>query len=1064
MTTPGEPRLAELSERIARYERTADPADFTAAIATGDRLLTACRQDPASEIGVLLQINGVLGYYCHNTGDIDALAQIVANGRRALDLAQAGEFDGTWLAGLRALLARSLLFWYESSGDVESLTESVALCRAAVAAATAVDPAQARAALARALRLLHERTGDPALLDEGIGCLRAAPLTAEIRAALARSLQDRYRLYGQVTDLDEAVRVLRGGLQDASARSVLRGLLAGILILRYAHDRELSGLAEAIGLLRADLAATPEAGYDRPELLATLGIALATRYEAAGGPDDIAESLRLLRAAVSGVPAGDRNRAGYLNSLGNTLLEWHTRTQDPETLAEAIAVLREARDQTPDDSPARVLHTATLVGAMLNTASPGQDDALLDEAIALIRQTLADSPPGNVGLPALRNNLATALLRRAALHTETGAALADCGEAAASLETALAGLGEGHARRVPMLCNLALARYMRYSGTNDEADLADALETARQALGDGQRGSADVNAAIVFGGIARDACRRRADDSLRRRALAALRTVTADEAAAPHLRASALQVTGDLLIGNPAEALEAYASAVVLLPQVAPRNLQRSASERLLSNLTGLASDAAACALMAGEPARAVSFLELGRGVLLTNVLDARAGTAELRAVSPSLAHEFNELRDALDPAADGSGELTTTAEASRAAQRRRQLAARWPELLAEIRRLPGLGGFLEPPSPEELLQETGEGSVVLINVSQYRCDALLLTSGGLQVVPLPRLSAEAVTEQAAVLTAATARSGLLRLGTPGREQPEAEITRILHWLWDAAAAPVLEALGITGPPPQGQSAPRVWWSATGLLGQLPLHAAGKHDEDSGETVLDRVVPSLTPTVRALRHSRRLPRAADPDVAGGSVLVVALPQTPDAAALPGATAEAAMLMARFPGSRLLTGPEATRPAVLAALATTGLAHFACHARNDPADPAASGLLLHDHGERLLNIRDISALDLPAARLAYLSACETTRASRNLADEAVHITGAFQLAGFPEVIGTLWNIEDEAALDIATSVYAAAVDGEASGAVSAALRDAVLRLRSRSRAAPSLWAGFVHIGR
>ena len=115
-----------------------------------------------------------------------------------------------------------------------------------------------------------------------------------------------------------------------------------------------------------------------------------------------------------------------------------------------------------------------------------------------------------------------------------------------------------------------------------------------------------------------------------------------------------------------------------------------------------------------------------------------------------------------------------------------------------------------------------------------------------------------------------------------------------------------------------------------------------------------------------------------------------------------------------------------------------------------------------HGERLLNIRDISALDLPAAQLAYLSACETTRASRNLADEAVHITGAFQLAGFPEVIGTLWSIEDEAALDIATSVYAA--DGEASGAVSAALRDAVLRLRSRSRAAPSLWAGFVHIGR
>jgi CHAT domain-containing protein len=179
-----------------------------------------------------------------------------------------------------------------------------------------------------------------------------------------------------------------------------------------------------------------------------------------------------------------------------------------------------------------------------------------------------------------------------------------------------------------------------------------------------------------------------------------------------------------------------------------------------------------------------------------------------------------------------------------------------------------------------------------------------------------------------------------------------------------------------------------------------------------------------------------------------------------------------MLTERFPGCRLLCGPDATRAAVLDSLATARRAHFACHGRSDPEDPAASGLLLHDHVERPLTIRDIASLDLPRAQLAYLSACETTRASRNLADEAVHITGAFQLAGFPEVVGTLWNINDEAAVAVATEVYGAApAAGRAApagrteqGATPAALRSAILRLRAKYPGAPSLWAGFIHVGR
>jgi hypothetical protein len=44
----------------------------------------------------------------------------------------------------------------------------------------------------------------------------------------------------------------------------------------------------------------------------------------------------------------------------------------------------------------------------------------------------------------------------------------------------------------------------------------------------------------------------------------------------------------------------------------------------------------------------------------------------------------------------------------------------------------------------------------------------------------------------------------------------------------------------------------------------------------------------------------------------------------------------------------------------------------------------------------LRVLDISRLRLRHAELTYLSACGTTRTSANLADEAIHITAAFQI--------------------------------------------------------------------
>lgn len=114
--------------------------------------------------------------------------------------------------------------------------------------------------------------------------------------------------------------------------------------------------------------------------------------------------------------------------------------------------------------------------------------------------------------------------------------------------------------------------------------------------------------------------------------------------------------------------------------------------------------------------------------------------------------------------------------------------------------------------------------------------------------------------------------------------------------------------------------------------------------------------------------------------------------------------------------------------------------------------------------RPLSIRHIAGLRLRAAELAYLSACETTRAPTRLADEAVHVTSAFRMAGYAHVIGTLWSVNDLAATEISAAVYPTmARSGVGAAGAAHALDAAVTALRDIYQATPSRWAAHIHVG-
>ncbi|WP_165495247.1 CHAT domain-containing protein [Actinomadura roseirufa] len=424
-------------------------------------------------------------------------------------------------------------------------------------------------------------------------------------------------------------------------------------------------------------------------------------------------------------------------------------------------------------------------------------------------------------------------------------------------------------------------------------------------------------------------------------------------------------------------------------------------------------------------------------------------------------------------------------AAAARAA-RRRALAERWDKLVKEVRGLDGFGGFLSPPRLPGLLPAAEGGPVVTVNISRWRCDALLVTRDGARAVPLPEVTLTAVAERTvAYLEAlhlvdwaaddlAAARERYEREGSPASvtaystaalalhqavNRREPVLAALLEWLWDVIAEPVLTALGLVEPRGDDPDPPRLWWCPTGLLTLLPLHGAGYHAAGDGRTVLDRAVSSYTPTLRALARARR---PAEPRTGKARMLVVAVPDGPGQAPLADAARDRDMLTSRFPGAcTLLEGADATVAAVRAELARHTWVHFSCHGDQDLGDPSQGGLALHDDVLRVAEV----GVGRHGGEFAFLAACKTAIGGAALPDETITLAAALHHGGYRHVLGTLWSVRDGIAADVAESVYAdLCSSGSFDPSQSArALHRATRSLRDDRRLPPSAWTPFTHTG-
>jgi CHAT domain-containing protein len=98
-------------------------------------------------------------------------------------------------------------------------------------------------------------------------------------------------------------------------------------------------------------------------------------------------------------------------------------------------------------------------------------------------------------------------------------------------------------------------------------------------------------------------------------------------------------------------------------------------------------------------------------------------------------------------------------------------------------------------------------------------------------------------------------------------------------------------------------------------------------------------------------------------------------------------------------------------------------HFACHATFDVASALDSALFLS--GNDTLTLRDLldGGLDLSAARLAVLSACQTGITDFfKVPEEMVGFPAGFLQAGVPGVVSALWPVADISTALLLTRFY------------------------------------------
>ncbi|VUC23431.1 unnamed protein product [Clonostachys rosea] len=1041
-------RLSNLANYLEDYyKRTAKLDDLDGAIDAARRAVTATPIHHPNRAGRLNNLGMVLETRFEQTKVMDDLEEAISVGQQAAAATTSYRLPHTTCLNN---LARRLHCRYTQTGLLDHLKEATDTARKAVAVTPDGHPDRVGCLnhLGNILEIWYKTTGVMEHLDESISIAQQAIAAASNNKSnrraclndLGNKLVLRYEKSGAIGDLDESIDMARQAAtatskDDPDYANYLNNL-ASRLSRRFERIGAASDSKKAIAVARQLTEAVPHGHPDHSGWMNNLGIMLGSRYRQMGVMADLEEAISVTRQAVVNTPAKHLFYASYLDNLANKLESRYERTGEMHNLEEAIDLARRATEVVAPDHPDRPKYLDNLGNKLESLYEHNKEVSDLEAAIDASRQALEATvaPVNHLDHLGRLNNLGTKLASR---YDRTGE-MADLDEAVDLARQAAAAIPKDHPDRPGYLNNRGHKLERRYEQTRSPDDLKEACDSFIEAW--------DTPSAIPF----------------------------------HRIRSASHGIRLLVLRGKVKTAAKVGKGAVDLLPLVNTKLLDRNDQQYVVSTFAGIAAETCSILLALNRVEDALLYLEQGRAVILGQLIDGRGDIADWATAKPKLARRYEKLRKEVNSPIHFQ-EQGVAGEQVR--QQRIESIADLNKCINKIRKIPGFERFLRCQTTEQMKECVRGGSIVVINVTELRSDAIIVTSTAIKTIHLADLSADEA-------------KTWLKMSWTGRRAERAKKNReyatYLSWLWRTCVKVVLDSLRAIHELTACEHEPfRTWWIGSGLASSMPFHAAGIHDADSIETAYHQTVSSYTPSIKALAYARKKDQSFESS--NDALLVVTMPTTPAVGgkappSLPGVTEEMESVIGLSKGH--MPGESMVQPCaaqVLSHLERCCIAHFACHGSTDPADPSESGLILQRQGEvsavederserketdgliqDKLTVKMISEMDLKHAKLAYLSACSTAQNKvEKLSDEVIHVVSGFHVAGFSHVVGCLWPSNDRVCVEVARLFYSSLFDHDRyqwnNGKVAWALREALMVVRADDMKMPLNWAQYVHYG-
>ncbi|KAG7411811.1 hypothetical protein Forpe1208_v008360 [Fusarium oxysporum f. sp. rapae] len=725
--------------------------------------------------------------------------------------------------------------------------------------------------------------------------LPSSPERALYLSELSSMLREAFWREGRSELLEESINCAREAMSAATTNGSLKAAgidaLANRLHQKFENTGDIQSLQESVSLGRSALEITPENSRGRPTLLSNLALRIGSQSELLG-------DMRLLNQAIQDA----KNACNHLtprsfspgNCLGILALLLHlrfTNLQSYNDIDEAILVGQRAVEEKTI-SNMEFTHAAQILGSCY-LARYSRDKAIndLDLAESMFRRVLDGMTETQAHRPVTLAMLALVFGQRyIAQGLENG------------IEAAIRLTLEALEMETPYylfhaltLCSLAGFYWERFRRLENICDLDRSVDTMKQAIA---KLPSDHS---LYSGLMRNL------GTLLERRFTKTGNLQDQQDAISAFQAVIQSPNGSILhrvlggrsagllcaqVGDWNRSCDNLTKAVKLMPRISPASLSREDQEYVLSGLTGLSSLAATASLQTGlGPAHALSLLELGRGIMSSLTLRLQSNNLELENNHPELWKEYEAAREKLTQPFSlqavseilGQSFLKTHIMllkkgladpiTSGAAERSHQAVEDMERIEDQIRRIEGFERFQLPPNSEELMKLADLGPIVSFNVNEFGSDALVITKSEIRHVSLPKLLYNEVQLRAQQVVGQDRLSVGVHSNWNRRNK---QMRKLLEWLWDAAVYDILGNLDLLST--SLENLPRIFWNTSGLMGVLPVHAAGYYRRESDLNALDHAISTYIPTILSLKSARQNPLVQLAETEQ-QVLTISMPET-----------------------------------------------------------------------------------------------------------------------------------------------------------------------------------------